>query len=164
MIKRWLHANLVVRDLDASVRFYEDLGFRKVREKYVEDPRVWAKLGVEPGVMRYAILQLPAPTPDGAYPSSDTASDFASPVLDICEFVDPPPEGVPYPSLNHLGIGRLSFEVDDIDDAHDLLERKGIEFLGPIAPVQLSEGTMYLFCFRDPDGIVVELGGHRRRA
>jgi len=158
MIRRWLHANLVVADLDRSVRFYEDLGFSKVREREVTNPQVWAKLGLKPGRMRYAIMQLAA---DRNRSPHDTASDFGSPVLDICQPIDPPAHGQPYEDLAHLGIGRLSFEVEDINAAYQMLAEKGVTFLGPIATMPMETGTIYMFCFKDPDGIVVELGGRR---
>jgi len=158
VITRWFHANLVVSDLDRSVRFYEDLGFSKVRESEVTNPQVWAKIGLRPGRMRYAIMQLAA---ELNLPRRDTAGGFSSPVLDICQPVDPPPVGAPPEALNHLGIGRLSFEVPDIDAAYRMLEKKGVPFLGPIATMTLEFGTIYMFCFKDPDGIVIELGGRR---
>src|SRR4051794_37410854 len=98
MIKRWFHANLVVSDLERSVRFYEDLGFRKVREREVTNPEVWAKIGLKPGRMKYAIMQLAA---DQQLPMPDTVGGFSSPVLDICQPMDPAPVGAPYESLNH---------------------------------------------------------------
>jgi catechol 2,3-dioxygenase-like lactoylglutathione lyase family enzyme len=61
-----------------------------------------------------------------------------------------------------LGIGRLSFEVDDIDTAHQVLAAKGMRFLGPIATMPLETSNIYMFCFKDPDGIIIELGGPRR--
>ena len=162
MIKRWLHANLNVRSLDRSVRFYEDLGFRKIYEKSVEDPRTWAKLGLKPGKMRYAILQLTPKTPVDISAGRSLPGDLSFPVIDMCELIDPPPQGEPYPSLSNLGIGRLCFEVEDIDEAYEMLKAKGVEFLGPVAPAVRQDGTMYLFCFKDPDGIIIELGGPRK--
>jgi catechol 2,3-dioxygenase-like lactoylglutathione lyase family enzyme len=160
MIKGWFHANLVVSNLDRSIRFYEDLGFRTVREREVTNPQVWAKLGLKPGRMRYAIMQLAV---DQMFKMPETSGGFSSMVLDICEPIDPAPIGKPYDSLNHIGIGRLSFEVEDIDKTYEMLAAKGVEFLGPTATMPMEWGTMRMFCFRDPDGIVIELGGRSNK-
>ena len=37
--------------------------------------------------------------------------DPGSPVLDLVQFIDLPPQGQPYPTLNNIGICRIAFSV-----------------------------------------------------
>jgi catechol 2,3-dioxygenase-like lactoylglutathione lyase family enzyme len=81
-----------------------------------------------------------------------------APVLDLVQFIDPPTEGQPYPSLNNIGICRIAFTVDDIDKTYEELKAKSIEFVAPLKKMTGPGGTkMGVVCFKDPDGTVLEL-------
>jgi glyoxylase I family protein len=79
-------------------------------------------------------------------------------MIDMIQFIDPPPDGRPYPTLNHLGIARLCFQVDDIEAAAARLQARGVELVGPIGELVTKGGGMRskVLCFRDPDGTVLE--------
>ncbi|GHP01141.1 hypothetical protein KSF_111880 [Reticulibacter mediterranei] len=49
----------------------------------------------------------------------------------------------------------LQFEVDEVDDAFDRLQKKGIHFI--TRPTDMTEWGSRVAHFRDPDGNVIEL-------
>jgi predicted enzyme related to lactoylglutathione lyase len=76
--------------------------------------------------------------------------------LELAQFHTPPairaePESAP---VNALGIRRIMFAVDDVDDVVDRLRRHGGELVGEI--VQYED--VYRLCFmRGPAGIIIGL-------
>lgn len=146
LITGFVHAQVNVSDLDRSIAFYEMLGFEVISKGTIKDPGVFAALGVEGTRMRGAFLRIPG------------RSTKVTPMIDMIQFVDPPPQGSPYPVLNHLGIARLCFQVDDIDAAAERLVAAGVELVGPVGELVTKGGGMRskVLCFRDPDGTVLE--------
>ena len=56
--------------------------------------------------------------------------------------------------VNALGIRRIMFEVDDIDDVLARLRARGAELIGEVVQYEDS----YRLCYvRGPEGIIVEL-------
>ncbi|MDA0821020.1 MAG: VOC family protein, partial [Proteobacteria bacterium] len=110
LLGRFFHVNICVRDMERSIRFYERLGFRKVNDFMLGggEPSIGAALGVEVKQLRGVFMRL------------GTARD--APMIDLVQFVDPPPQGEPYPSLNNVGICRIAFLVDDIDAVYQELQ------------------------------------------
>ena len=45
MLQRLFHVNVCVRDMERSIRFYQDLGFNKVNDFTLDDPSVGTRLG-----------------------------------------------------------------------------------------------------------------------
>ncbi len=65
--------------------------------------------------------------------------------------VRPEPQDVP---VNTLGIRRIMFAVEDIDDVLARLRSHGAELVGEVAQIEDS----YLMCYvRGPEGIMVGL-------
>jgi glyoxylase I family protein len=144
MLQRLFHVNICVRDMERSIRFYQDLGFTKVNDFTLDDPTVGDALGVKAKKLRGVFMRL------GADPNA--------PVLDLVQFIDPPTQGQPYSSLNNVGICRIAFTVDDIDRTYAELKAKGVEFVAPLKKLTGPGGTtMGVVCFKDPDGTVLEL-------
>lgn len=149
-IRQWIHANICVRDLTRSIAFYERLGFEAFHEQVFEDgAQTWAGLGLAgTGRMRAVFMRM--------------RGGRKTPFLDLLQFLDPPTAGSAYPTLNHVGIGRLCFEVADLDAAEALLRASGVEFVGPVVPYESAPGVKCagvdarFVCFRDPDGTVIE--------
>jgi catechol 2,3-dioxygenase-like lactoylglutathione lyase family enzyme len=84
--------------------------------------------------------------------------DPGSPVLDLVQFIDPPPQGQPYPTLNNIGICRIAFSVDDIDRTYADLQAKQVQFVAPLKKLKGPGGaTIAAVCFKDPDGAILEL-------
>ena len=147
LISGFVHAQVNVSDLERSIAFYEMLGFEVISKGTIKDPGIFAALGLEGGTrLRGAFLRIPG------------RSTKVTPMIDMIQFIDPPPTGQPYPSLNHLGIGRLCFQVDDIEAAAERLRSAGVELVGPVGELVTRGGGMRskVLCFRDPDGTVLE--------
>ena len=45
MLQKLFHVNICVRDMERSIRFYQDLGFTKVNDFTLDDPSVGDALG-----------------------------------------------------------------------------------------------------------------------
>ncbi|HKD69087.1 MAG TPA: VOC family protein [Candidatus Binataceae bacterium] len=148
MLQRLFHVNICVRDMDRSVRFYEEVGFTKVNDFMLDDPSLEAGLGIKTKKLRGVFMRV--------------GDDPNAPALDLVQFLDPPTQGQPYPSLNHVGICRICFWVDNIDRMYERLRaNKNIEFVGPLVVLHGSNNFQVKFvCLKDPDGSVLELMGH----
>jgi catechol 2,3-dioxygenase-like lactoylglutathione lyase family enzyme len=144
MLQRLFHVNICVRDMERSIRFYEELGFSKVNDFTLDDPSVGDALGVTAKKLRGVFMRL--------------GSDPNAPVLDLVQFIEPPTQGQPYSSLNNVGICRIAFTVDDIDRTYEELKAKKVEFVAPLKKLTGPGGArMAVVCFKDPDGTVLEL-------
>jgi catechol 2,3-dioxygenase-like lactoylglutathione lyase family enzyme len=144
MLQRLSHVNICVRDMERSVAFYQDLGFSKVSDFTLDDPTVGDALGLKAKKLRGVFMRL--------------GSDPNAPVLDLVQFIDPPTQGQPYPTLNNIGICRIAFTVDDIDRTYEELKAKKVEFVAPLKKLTGPGGAQVgVVCFKDPDGTVLEL-------
>jgi predicted enzyme related to lactoylglutathione lyase len=74
--------------------------------------------------------------------------------IELSTYHSPPSVKVTDPLANTLGLHRVMFAVDDIEDTVSRLRRHGAELLGGIARYE----DMYLLCYlRGPAGIIVGL-------
>lgn len=145
MFKTFFHANICVRDLDKSLKFYQRLGFKVVQGPFVlEGKDIGQMLGMEHVKLRAAFLRL------GDAPGAA--------MIDMLEFIDPVVKATPYPSLHNLGICRLCFKVDDIHQSYRDLKDMGVEFVSPpVVKERADGGRTTMFCFKDPDGTFLEI-------
>jgi catechol 2,3-dioxygenase-like lactoylglutathione lyase family enzyme len=144
MLQRLFHVNICVRDMERSIRFYQALGFTKVNDFVLDDPSVGDALRVKARKLRGVFMCL--------------GNDPSAPVLDLVQFIDPPTQGQPYPTLNNVGICRIAFAVDDIDKTYEELKAKQVEFVAPLKKLDgLGGAKIGVVCFKDPDGTVLEL-------
>ena len=131
---------LVVDDLEAAKAFFAELGLELQGETTVEGPSVDRLIGLE-GV-RATIASMR--TPDGH--GQIELDKFHTPAAVRAE-----PEDAP---VNALGIRRIMFAVDDIDDVLGRLRRHGAELIGDV----VQYGDDYRLCYvRGPEGIIVAL-------
>ena len=145
MFRRFFHVNVCVRDMERSIRFYQDLGFKKINDFMLGGgtPGIGEALGLEVKKLRGVFMRL--------------GDDPNSMILDLVQFVDPPAQGQPYATLNNIGICRIAFIVDDIEATYAALVAKGIEFLAPLKRLNGPRGSKIgVMCFKDPDGTVLE--------
>lgn len=144
MLQKLFHVNICVRDMERSISFYSSLGFKKVNDFILDDPGVGDALGLKAKKLRGVFMRL--------------GDDANAPVLDLVQFIDPPTQGQPYPTLNNVGICRIAFTVDDIDKTYEELKAKKVEFVAPLKKVDGPGGaTIGVVCFKDPDGTILEL-------
>jgi catechol 2,3-dioxygenase-like lactoylglutathione lyase family enzyme len=131
---------IVVEDLEAAKAFFAELGMELEGETQVEGPSVDSTVGLT-GV-RADITMMRTPDGDGRV----ELTRFHTPPA-----VRPEPENAP---ANTLGIRRIMFAVEDIDDVVARLRTHGAELLGEIARYEDS----YRLCFvRGREGIVIGL-------
>jgi catechol 2,3-dioxygenase-like lactoylglutathione lyase family enzyme len=131
---------IVVDDLEAAKAFFAELGMELEGETTVEGPSVDRVVGLE-GVRADITMMR---TPDGH--GRVELSKFHTPPAVRAE-----PEAAP---SNTLGMRRIMFTVDGIDDVVARLRGHGAELVGEIAQYENS----YRLCFvRGPEGIVVGL-------
>jgi catechol 2,3-dioxygenase-like lactoylglutathione lyase family enzyme len=109
-------------------------------EAQIEGP--WADRTVGLDGLRSAIAMMR--TPDGH--SKLELTEYHSPAASRAEPDNPPP--------NTLGLHRVMFAVDDIDDTVARLRAHGAELLGEVAQYE----NMFLLCYlRGPAGVIVAL-------
>jgi catechol 2,3-dioxygenase-like lactoylglutathione lyase family enzyme len=139
-LQRMDNVLIVVDDLEAAKAFFAELGMELEGETLVEGPSVDRLVGLDDVRADIAMMR----TPDGHSR------------LELTKFHTPPavraePEGAP---ANTLGMGRIMFAVDDIDDVVARLRGHGAELVGEI--VQYED--IYRLCYlRGPEGITIGL-------
>ena len=139
-LKRMDNVLIVVEDLEAAKAFFAELGMELEGETQLEGPWVDRTVGLEGVRTDIAMMR----TPDGHGR------------VELTKFHTPPavraePESAP---ANTLGIRRIMFAVDDIDDVIARLRIHGAELVGEVAQYE----DVYRLCYvRGPDGIMVGL-------
>ena len=142
MIEDFLHVSITCRDLERSVRFYETLGLKAIKRLGEVDEDGIARAFRLPGG-RLAVAYLAASeAPGGMF-------------IDLVQWLDPAPEGEPYPVLNNVGLNRIAFRVKDLDATTAGLKAQGIAFLTE-APEVFGPGIRCIVT-TDPDGVFVQL-------
>ncbi|UTI65460.1 VOC family protein [Paraconexibacter antarcticus] len=139
-LQRMDNVLIVVEDLEAAMAFFVELGMELEGRTVVEGP--WADRVVGLDGVRADIAMLR--TPDGH--SRVELSRFHSPPAVRAEPQDAP--------SNALGIRRIMFAVEDIDDVVARLRAHGAELIDEIAQYE----DAYRLCFvRGPEGILIGL-------
>lgn len=139
-VKRMDNVAIVVDDLDSAIAFFAELGLELEGRAEIEGP--WADLTVGLDGIRSEIAMMR--TPDGH--STLELTKYHSPTAIGAQPQNPAP--------NTLGLHRVMFAVDDIDDTVDRLRAHGAELLGEVAQYE----SVYRLCYlRGPAGIIVAL-------
>lgn len=139
-LQRMDNVLIVVDDLEAAKAFFGELGMELEGETTVEGRWVDLVVGLENVRCDIAMMR----TPDGH--SRLELTRFHSPTA-----VRGEPENAP---VNTLGIRRIMFAVDDIEDVLARLRGRGAELVGEVAQYE----EMYRLCYiRGPEGIMVAL-------
>jgi catechol 2,3-dioxygenase-like lactoylglutathione lyase family enzyme len=134
------NVSIVVDDLEAAIAFFIELGL-KLEGKAPVEGRVVDRLVALDGVrVDIAMMQ----TPDGH--SRLELTKFHSPAAVRAEPKDAP--------ANALGIRRIMFAVDDLDEVLVRLRTHGAELLGEVVQYEDSYRLCYL---RGPAGILIAL-------
>ena len=134
------HLRINVTDLDASVSWYERLGFT-------------AKATVRSAETGDAVLSYASMIADGD-PSFS---------LELTQWEDPKGTGCASSPAYHRGLYRIALGVDDVNAAYETLAADG-----PLKAPEFVElpgtrlGGVTVLFMRDPDGVVVELVGRSR--
>jgi catechol 2,3-dioxygenase-like lactoylglutathione lyase family enzyme len=139
-IQRMDNVGIVVEDLDAAIAFFTELGMEPEGKAQIEG--LWADRTVGLDGVRSEIAMMR--TPDGH--GKLELAKYHAPTTVATEPENPPP--------NTLGLHRVMFAVEDIDDTVARLRAHGAELLGEVAQYENSYRLCYL---RGPAGIVVAL-------
>jgi len=139
-LKRMDNVLIVVDDLEAAKAFFVALGMELEGETSVEGPSVDSLIGLKDVRATLALMR----TPDGH--GRIELDKFHTPAA-----VRGEPQNAP---VNTLGIRRIMFAVDDIDDVVARLRAHGAELVGEVVQY---EDTYRLCYIRGPEGIIVAL-------
>jgi catechol 2,3-dioxygenase-like lactoylglutathione lyase family enzyme len=139
-IARMDHVGIVVDDLEAAVAFFVELGMELEGEMPVEGRWVDRVVGLDDVRVDIAMMR----TPDGH--GRLELTKFDRPTAVRAE----PRNAAP----NALGIRRIMFAVDDIEDVVARLRGHGAELVGELDQYE----DLYRLCYiRGPEGIIIAL-------
>jgi glyoxylase I family protein len=129
---------IAVRDLDETITFFTDLGLTVLGRDEVSGEWADTCVGLDGNHAKIAMLQ----TPDGAGR------------LELFEYLHPAAIETD-PTLPHeIGMHRVAFSVDDLDEALAIAARHGCHPLRGVA----TYGDVYKLTYvRGPSGIIVML-------
>jgi catechol 2,3-dioxygenase-like lactoylglutathione lyase family enzyme len=138
-IRRMDNVAIVVDDLPAATAFFAELGLELEGEATLEGSEVDRLLGLEDVRTDIAMMR----TPDGHGR------------VELTKYHAPPARhGEPLAPANTLGLHRLMFAVDDIEDVLDRVRPHGAELVGEVVQYEDSYRLCYL---RGPAGIMIAL-------
>jgi catechol 2,3-dioxygenase-like lactoylglutathione lyase family enzyme len=133
------NVGIVVDDLKAATAFFVELGLELEGETTVEGRWVDRIVGLDGVRSDIAMLR----TPDGHSR------------LELSKFHTPPATSAePNAPVNTLGMGRIMFAVDDIEDVLARLQAHGAELVGEVVEYEDMSRLCYV---RGPEGIIVAL-------
>jgi len=139
-LQRMDNVLIVVDDLEATKAFFGEIGMELEGQTLVEGHWVDRVVGMENVRCEIAMMR----TPDGH--GRIELDKFHTPAAIRAE-----PKNTP---VNTLGIRRIMFAVDDIEDVLARLRAQGAELVGEVAQYE----DMYRLCYiRGPEGIIVAL-------
>ncbi|MFI8823899.1 VOC family protein [Streptomyces sp. NPDC053431] len=139
-LQRMDNVGIVVEDLDAAVAFFSELGMELEGKAEIEGLFADQAVGLEGVRSTIAMMR----TPDGH--GRLELAQYRTPAAIGDASHNPPP--------NTLGLHRVMYAVDDIDDTIARLRTHGAELLGEVARY---EDTYRLCYLRGPSGIIVAL-------
>jgi catechol 2,3-dioxygenase-like lactoylglutathione lyase family enzyme len=138
-IQRMDNVGVVVEDLAAAIAFFLELGLELEGEAAVEGPSVDRLVGLDGVRCDMAVVR----TPDGH--GRLELMKFHTPAAATAE---------PNAAVNTLGIRRIMFAVEDIEDVLARLRKHGGELMGELVRYEDSYRLCYI---RGPEGIIVAL-------
>ncbi|MBF4563661.1 VOC family protein [Plantibacter sp. VKM Ac-2876] len=130
------NVGIAVRDLEATIAFFTDLGLSVVGRDTVSGEWADTAVGLDGNHAKIALLQ----TPDGRSR------------LELFEYLHPAAIETEPTLPNEIGMHRVAFAVDDIDEALAIAARHDCHPLRGVADYQ---GVYRLSYVRGPSGIIV---------
>jgi glyoxylase I family protein len=129
---------IAVRDLEATIAFFTDLGLTVLGRDEVSGEWTEVAVGLDGNHAKIAMLQ----TPDGQGR------------LELFEYLPPDAIETEPTQPNEIGMHRVAFSVDDIDAALEIAARHGCH---PLRGVATYADVYKLTYVRGPSGILVML-------
>jgi len=130
------NVGIAVSDLEATISFFTDLGLTVVGRDTVSGEWADTAVGLDDNHAKIAVLQ----TPDGHGQ------------IELFEYIHPEAIETEPTLPNEIGMHRVAFSVDDIDDALVIAAKHGCHPLRAVANYQDVYKLTYL---RGPSGILV---------
>ena len=132
------NVGIAVDDIDATIAFFTDLGLTVVGRDTVSGEWADTAVGLDGNHAKIAMLQ----TPDG------------NGRLELFEYIHPEAIESAPTRPNEIGMHRVAFSVDDLDDALAIAAGHGCH---PLRGVATYEDVYKLTYVRGPSGIIVML-------
>ena len=132
------NVGIAVRDIDAAINFFTDLGLSVLGRDTVSGEWSDTAVGLDGNHAHIAMLQ----TPDG------------NGVLELFQYLHPEAIETEPTVPNQVGMHRVAFSVDDLDAALEIAARHGCH---PLRGVATYEDVYRLTYVRGPSGIIVML-------
>ena len=152
MVRAIDHINIVVSDLDRSLRFYTELlGFRKTKEAHLEGGWIDRIVGLHGVKARAVFIVAPA----------------GEPRIELLAYEQPIGQAaVANSRANTAGLRHIALRVDDMASTVARLRAAGVTLFSepvrvPAGVVQHDAGEKTLVYFLDPDGVILELAEYR---
>jgi glyoxylase I family protein len=139
------NVGIAVGDLEAAIAFFTDLGLTLLGRDTVSGEWTDTAVGLDGNHANIAMLQ----TPDGAGR------------LELFEYLHPEAIEKGPTRPNEIGMHRVAFSVDDIDEALEIAARHGCR---PLRGVATYADVYKLIYVRGPSGIIVMLAEELRRS
>ncbi|GAA3712361.1 VOC family protein [Zhihengliuella alba] len=132
------NVGIAVRDMEEAISFFTDLGLTVLGRDTVSGAWADTAVGLDGNHARIAVLQ----TPDGHGQ------------LELFEYIHPDAIETEPTRPNEIGMHRVAFSVDSIDEALEIAARHGCHPLRGVA----TYGDVYKLTYvRGPSGILVML-------
>ena len=138
------NVGIAVRDLEAAIAFFTDLGLTVLGRDTVSGEWTDTAVGLDGNHANIAMLQ----TPDG------------NGRLELFEYIHPDAIETEPTRPNEIGMHRVAFSVDDIDEALAIAARHGATLRG----VATYEDVYKLTYVRGPSGILVMLAEELKKS
>ncbi|MFF1878975.1 VOC family protein [Leifsonia sp. NPDC058230] len=132
------NVGIAVRDIEATISFFTDLGLTVVGRDTISGEWADTAVDLDGNHAKIAMLQ----TPDGHGR------------LELFEYIHPEAIETEPTRPNEIGMHRVAFSVDDIDEALKIAARHGCH---PLRGVATYEDVYKLTYLRGPSGIIVML-------
>lgn len=139
------NVGIAVRDLEAAIAFFTDLGLTVIGRDTVSDEWTDTAVGLDGNHAKIAMLQ----TPDGHGR------------LELFEYLHPEAIETEPTRPNEIGMHRVAFSVDNIDTALETAARHGCY---PLRGVATYKDIYKLSYVRGPSGIIVMLAEELKKS
>lgn len=139
------NVGIAVRDLEATISFFTDLGLTLIGRDTVSGEWTDTAVGLDGNHAKIAMLQ----TPDGHGR------------LELFEYIHPDAIDTEPTRPNEVGMHRVAFSVDNIDEALAIAAKHGCF---PLRGVATYEDVYKLSYVRGPSGIIVMLAEELKKA
>ena len=132
------NVGIAVRNLEETIAFFTDLGLTVLGRDTISGEWADTAVGLDGNHAKIAVLQ----TPDG------------NGQLELFEYIHPDAIETNPTLPNEIGMHRVAFSVDDIDQALEIAAKHGCY---PLRGVANYQGVYKLTYLRGPSGILVML-------